>query len=241
MALEQILVVDDERDMAELIAFSLQRASYTTALAYSGTEAMRFTELEHPALIVLDVVLPDIDGYEVCRHIRLRMNIPIILHSAIRVTEEDRIRGLQAGADDCLPKSLTHRELLARVQAVLRRSQQPTGERDVVIGSHRLQIDTFQQKVKIDNRLVDLTTREYQLLSYFLQHPNRVLTCNELTEAIWQLSSEDTQSLKVHLCRMRRKYSRYLRDCPDPIESVRGVGYRFNLPSPVREPSLNSL
>lgn len=229
MTLDRILIADDERDVAELISFSLQRADYATSLVYTGADAIHYSEVEHPALIVLDVVLPDIDGYEVCRHISRRTDVPIILHSAIRVTEEERIQGLDAGADDCLSKSLTHRELLARVRAVLRRSRRIAMCKQVTIGPHRLRIDAVQQEVWVDDQLVELTVKELQLLNYFLQQPNQVLTYDKLTQAIWHLTHEDTQALKVHLCRMRRKLSRHLHDCPDPIESVRGVGYRFNL------------
>ncbi len=113
--------------------------------------------------------------------------------------------------------------------AVFRRSEQITMCKRVIINSHLLRIDAFQQKVWVDDQLVELTPTELQLLNYFLQQHDQILTCDELTEAIWNLAHTDTQTLKVHLCRMRRKLSRYLPDCPRLIGSIHGVGYRFNL------------
>ncbi len=226
---ETVLVVDDEPTIVEVVGRYLERAGYETLGAVDGPEALRLAELRRPDLIVLDVMLPGLDGIEVMRRLHERDGrpVPVILLTA-RGEESDRLVGLRRGADDYVVKPFSPAELVARVDAVLRRVS-PSGEDEapepIEVGS--LRIDPGMRTVTLDDESLSLTQREFDLLACLAAHPGRVFSRDQLMEAVWDYPFfTDTSTVTVHVRRLRAK----LGDDPaEPrfIETVWGVGYRL--------------
>jgi DNA-binding response OmpR family regulator len=225
----RILVVDDEKTIVKGLKFSLEKEGYEVLAAYDGAEALSLFKKENPDLIVLDLMLPEVDGFEVCRRIRKGSEVPIIMLTA-RGEDIDKILGLELGADDYVTKPFNPRELTARIKAILRRSQLPTGKDQVgmqVIRLQDLQIDLFQRKVRIRDKEVDLTSKEFALLSLLASHPGRVFSREKLLEHVWGYDYYgDARTVDVHIRHMREKIE------PDPatpqlILTVWGAGYKF--------------
>jgi phosphate regulon transcriptional regulator PhoB len=226
-----ILVVEDEKDIRELVRFHLEQEGYTVREADSGEEAMRQIAAERPALVVLDLMLPGTDGLEVCRRVRsaeATRALPIIMLTA-RAEEVDRVLGLELGADDYITKPFSPRELVARVRAVLRRSH---GE-DVpppheVFERGRLRADFDTYEVFLDGQPANLSLREFELLKFFLQHPYRVYDRLQLLDLVWgQDVHVEPRTVDVHIRRLRKRIERNDAS-PELIVTVRGVGYKFN-------------
>ncbi|WP_372790690.1 response regulator [Paraconexibacter sp.] len=225
-----VLVVDDEPTIGDVVSRYLQRAGYTTRLAPDGPSAVTAAASDRPDLVVLDLMLPGIDGLEVMRRIREqdRRRTPIILLTA-KGEEHDRIVGLRLGADDYVVKPFSPAELVARVDAVLRRLD-TTPEDEPPIELDGLRIDPVGRKVLAAGTEVQLTQREFDLLLFLARHPGRAFTRNQLMDRVWQYSFyTDTSTVTVHIRRLRAKIE------PDPeqprfIETVWGVGYRFATP-----------
>jgi DNA-binding response OmpR family regulator len=223
----RVLVVDDEPTIAEVVSRYLERAGYDTLVAGTGEEALRQSSGGRPDVVVLDLLLPDIDGLEVMRRLRSqdRRRMAIILLTA-RGEESDRIIGLRLGADDYVVKPFSPAELVARVDAVLRRLE-PVPEREPPLGFDGLQIDVAARQVRRDGQEVELTQREFELLLFLARHPGQAFTRDQLMDLVWQYSFYiDTSTVTVHIRRLRAKLE------PDParpryIETVWGVGYRF--------------
>jgi two-component system response regulator ResD len=226
-----ILVVDDEETIAEVVARYLERAGYTTATAADGPSAVEAALTGRPDLVVLDIMLPGIDGLEVMRRVGERgaARTAFILLTA-KGEESDRVVGLQRGADDYVVKPFSPAELVARVDAVLRRR---TGGRDESepLSFDGLEIDPASRRVFAGGREVELTQREFDLLLFLARHPGQVFTRDQLMDDVWQFSFySDTTTVTVHIRRLRAKIE------PDPaeprwIQTVWGVGYRFR-PAP---------
>lgn len=225
----RILVVDDEKLIVKGLKFSLEKEGYEVLAAYDGAEALSLFKKENPDLIVLDLMLPEVDGFEVCRRIRKGSEVPIIMLTA-RGEDIDKILGLELGADDYVTKPFNPRELTARIKAILRRSQLPPGRDQVgmqVIRLQDLQIDLFQRKVRIRDKEVDLTSKEFALLSLLASHPGRVFSREKLLEHVWGYDYYgDARTVDVHIRHMREKIE------PDPatpqlILTVWGAGYKF--------------
>jgi DNA-binding response OmpR family regulator len=224
----KVLVVDDEPAIADVVARYLQRAGYDTTVAATGQDALGRAEEVHPDVVVLDLMLPDIDGLEVMRRLRrdARRRGAIILLTA-RGEESDRIVGLRLGADDYVVKPFSPAELVARVDAVLRRVE-PVLEREQPLSFDALQIDPAGRRVELDGQPVELTQREFELLLFLARHPGQAFTRDQLMERVWQYTFYiDTSTVTVHIRRLRAKLE------PDPtrpqfIETVWGVGYRFS-------------
>ena len=223
----RILVVDDERDLVRLVAYNLGRAGFDVISAYDGASALRRAREDRPDLIVLDVMLPDVSGLEVCRSLRDAEDtrgIPIILLTA-RGEEQDRIRGLESGADDYVPKPFSPRELVLRIQAVLRRvkgAEQTTGP---VLRHGVLTVDVDRHKVTVEGKEVELTALEFKLLVDLMERRGRVQTREALLDRVWGYSSfVTTRTVDTHIKRLREK----LGPAAAYIETVRGVGYRFS-------------
>lgn len=225
----RILVVDDEKTIVKGLKFSLEKEGYEVLAAYDGAEALSLFKKENPDLIVLDLMLPEVDGFEVCRRIRKGSEVPIIMLTA-RSEDIDKILGLELGADDYVTKPFNPRELTARIKAILRRSQLPPGRDQVgmqVIRLQDLQIDLFQRKVRIRDKEVDLTSKEFALLSLLASHPGRVFSREKLLEHVWGYDYYgDARTVDVHIRHMREKIE------PDPatpqlILTVWGAGYKF--------------
>jgi two-component system, OmpR family, response regulator ResD len=223
----RVLVVDDEPTIAEVVSRYLQRAGYDTRLAGNGREALEQAADDRPDVVVLDLMLPDIDGLEVMRRLRQlgRKATAIILLTA-RGEESDRIVGLRLGADDYIVKPFSPGELVARVDAVLRRIE-PVPEREPPLRFDSLEIDPAGRRVLLAGHEVELTQREFDLLLFLARHPGQAFTRDQLMDNVWQYSFYiDTSTVTVHIRRLRAKLE------PDPVQprfvqTVWGVGYRF--------------
>ncbi|MGE5557371.1 MAG: winged helix-turn-helix domain-containing protein [Bacillota bacterium] len=224
---EKILIVDDEPNIVELVDFHLKKEGYTVVSALTGKTALAMASNENPDLIILDLMLPEIDGLEVCKMLRKEMktkNIPIIMLTA-KSEEVDRVLGLEMGADDYVTKPFSPRELVARVKAVLRRITQT--EQDDIIKCGDLVLDAFQHELTIRGKAVDLTPKEFELLRLLMQNRGRVFTREFLLEQVWGYEFYgDTRTVDVHIRRLRQKIEQ---DPSNPVllETVHGVGYRF--------------
>jgi two-component system response regulator ResD len=223
-----ILVVDDEATIVEVVSRYLERAGYETLAAGDGQEALRLAARLDPDLVVLDLMLPEIDGLEVMRRLHEGGGkpLPVILLTA-RGEESDRLIGLRRGADDYVVKPFSPAELVARVDAVLRRTSPPVEEAQAPIEVGPLRIDPGMRTVELGGEEISLTQREFDLLAYLASHPGQVFSRDQLMEAVWNFPFyEDTSTVTVHVRRLRAK----LGDDPAKprfIETVWGVGYRL--------------
>ncbi|HEY2335365.1 MAG TPA: response regulator transcription factor [Solirubrobacterales bacterium] len=223
-----VLVVDDEPTIVEVVARYLELAGYETLEAGDGVEALRLAELRRPDLIVLDVMLPGLDGIEVLRRLHERPGkpVPVILLTA-RGEESDRLVGLRRGADDYVVKPFSPAELVARVDAVLRRVLPPPDEAPPAIEVGPLRVDSSMRTVTLDGKEISLTQREFDLLAFLAAHPGQVFSRDQLMEAVWEYPVyTDTSTVTVHVRRLRAK----LGDDPSEprfIETVWGIGYRL--------------
>jgi DNA-binding response OmpR family regulator len=223
-----VLVVDDEDIVREVVCTYLEREGYTTLQASAGRAAVDLIESERPDLIVLDVMLPEIDGYSILAELRKRGDIPVILLTA-RTEETDRLLGLELGADDYVVKPFSPRELAARVRTVLRRagrSDQATPTESLVFDG--LEIDGQSREVRVDGASVELTAKEFDLLAFLAAAPKQVFSRSQLLEHVWESSTEwqDASTVTVHIRRIRRKIERDPNE-PRWLATVWGVGYRF--------------
>ena len=223
-----VLVVDDEPTIAEVVARYLQRAGYATQTASDGAHAMDAATTLQPDLIVLDVKLPRVDGLEVMRRLRAegRQQPAVILLSG-RAGELDRVIGLRSGADDYVVKPFSPVELVARVEAVMRRTEPAPRERVEPIEFRELRIDPAARRVSTRDEEVQLAQREFDLLLYLAEHPNEVFSRDELMRAVWQYSFyTDDSTVTVHMRRLRAKVEEDPAN-PRHLKTVWGVGYRF--------------
>lgn len=220
-----VLVVDDEPIVRDVVTRYLRRDGFETREAESGEEARAAIEHETPSLVVLDVMLPGVDGLELCRWIRGSSNLPVILLTA-RGDEADRIVGLELGADDYVTKPFSPRELAVRVRNVLRRTREsPSAERELRFGE--VMIDRSSREVFNDRASVRLTAREFDLLVFLATHPRRVFSRDQLMSRVWGYETAlDTGTVTVHIRRLREKIERDPAR-PRHLETVWGVGYRF--------------
>ena len=217
-----ILLVEDEQAIAELVGAYLRREGFEIVWARSGEQALEELSRHPVRLVVLDIGLPGIDGFEVCRRLRGRTGVPILILSA-RDEEIDRVAGLEAGADDYVVKPFSPRELVARVKAILRRAA--AGGVVVYAGALAVgdvELDQAARAVAVAGRRVELTSREFDLLAALLAHPGVVLSRDRLLGLAWQGEfAGGTRTVDVHIAQLRRKLGR-----PDLIETVRGAGYK---------------
>ncbi len=226
----RILVVDDEEHITELLAMGLGYQGFEVERASSGREALDAVARSAPALIVLDVMLPDLDGFEVARRLRRdegsATRIPIIFLTA-RDATQDKVEGLRLGSDDYVTKPFSIEELIERVKAVLRRAS-GTGPGETKLAFADLELDEETRDVWRDGRLIELTPTEYKLLRYLLANARRVLTRDQILEAVWDYTFAGNASvLETYISYLRQKV-----DATDPplIHTVRGVGYTLRLP-----------
>jgi len=221
-----VLVVDDEPTIAEVVARYLERAGYQTAIAHDGDQALACADRRRPDLVVLDLMLPGVDGLEVMRRLRGRPAPPGVILLTAKGEESDRVIGLRLGADDYVVKPFSPAELVARVDAVLRRVDRPVEQAEpLVVGE--IWIDPASRQVTVSGVPVVLTQREFDLLLFMARHPHRVFSRNQLMDAVWQYSFyTDTSTVTVHIRRLRSKLERDPGH-PRHLETVWGVGYRF--------------
>ena len=223
---ELVLVVDDEPHIVALVAYHLAKAGYRVTTAINGSDALALANRERPALIVLDLMLPGISGFEVLKKLRGRdhtRDVAVLMLTARR-DEPDRIEGLSLGADDYLTKPFSPQELVLRVKAILRRTGSPASSTDLmVIGP--LQIDRSAHHVEVEGQIIDLTPTEYRLLILLAERSGRVQARAHLLETVWDAAPDiQTRTVDMHVQRLRMKLGR----AGDMIETVRGFGYRFN-------------
>jgi DNA-binding response OmpR family regulator len=220
-----VLVVDDETTIREIVAGYLERDGYRTLEAADGTRARELLERDPPDLVVLDVMLPGMDGLELCRWIRSRSRLPVIMLTA-RGEESDRIVGLELGADDYVTKPFSPRELAARVRTVLRRAETEAVAEER-LSFNGLVIDSATREVTKDGSPLRLTAREFDLLWFVASHPRRVFSREQLMRRVWGYSAAlDTGTVTVHVRRLREKIEDEASH-PRHLETVWGVGYRF--------------
>jgi DNA-binding response OmpR family regulator len=223
-----ILVVDDEPTIADVVSRYLRRAGFATAVAGDGLDALRLADERRPVLVVLDLMLPGLDGLEVLRRLRAgeHARTAVILLTA-RGEEDDRVVGLRSGADDYMVKPFSPAELLARIDAVLRRTRPADDESAQPLRFDGLEIDVGGRRVIAGGREVQLTQREFDLLHFLAGHPGQVFTRDQLMDRVWRFAFySDTTTVTVHIRRLRAKIE------PEPerprfVETVWGVGYRF--------------
>ncbi len=225
----RILVVDDEQSITDFVSFNLDREGYKVDVADAGDKAVDMTQENNYDLIILDVMLPGIDGYEACRRIRQRSNVPVLFLSA-RDTELDKVVGLELGGDDYLAKPFGIRELLARVHALLRRSPNPSEmakEGARVLDVSGIHLDEAGHRATYNGQEIELTPREFELLLTLMNHAGTVLGREQLLKEAWDWQYVvETKTVDTHIKRLRDKLASVGLD-PSIIETVRGYGYRF--------------
>ena len=214
-----LLLVEDEPSVGGLVRTYLERSGYRVVWVRSGEDALVELGRQSPRLVVLDVGLPGIDGFEVCRRIRARSSVPVLMLTA-RDEEPDRVGGLELGADDYVTKPFSPRELAARIKAVLRRSESEPRTEELELGGVSLRRDAHE--VTVDGEPVELTGKEFDLLAFLLEHPGIVFSREQLLDRVWGLSYPGgTRTVDVHVAQLRRKLGR-----PELVVTVRGAGYK---------------
>lgn len=232
---QKILVVDDEQSIVTLLKYNLETAGYIVEVAYDGEEALKKVETEQPELIVLDVMLPKKDGIEVCKTIRSDKNLVPILMLTAKDDEFDRVLGLELGADDYMTKPFSPREVVARVKAILRRSQfvneiekEDVDDEDIIIGSIRIRPEFFE--VYKEDELLELTPKEFELLLYLIERQGRVITREHMLNSVWNYEfAGDSRIVDVHISHLRDKLEENSKQ-PKLIKTVRGLGYKLERP-----------
>ena len=232
---QKILVVDDEQSIVTLLKYNLETAGYIVEVAYDGEEALKKVETEQPELIVLDVMLPKKDGIEVCKTIRSDKNLVPILMLTAKDDEFDRVLGLELGADDYMTKPFSPREVVARVKAILRRSQfvneiekEDVDDEDILIGSIRIRPEFFE--VYKEDELLELTPKEFELLLYLIERQGRVITREHMLNSVWNYEfAGDSRIVDVHISHLRDKLEENPKQ-PKLIKTVRGLGYKLERP-----------
>ncbi|MEM7031623.1 MAG: response regulator transcription factor [Chloroflexota bacterium] len=219
-----VLVVDDEANIIELARLYLEQDGFQVESALDGLEALQKIEQIEPVLVVLDLMLPELDGWEVCKRIRTKSNLPIIMLTA-RDDDIDKIVGLELGADDYMTKPFNPRELVARVKAVLRRGYAPLSPAsDSLIHRGKLEIHINSREVYAAEQLIDLRTKEFDLLQVLVEHEGQVLSRDQLLDLAWGFDFYgETRTVDVHIAHLRRKLSQ----AEIAIETVWGIGYKF--------------
>jgi DNA-binding response OmpR family regulator len=226
-----ILLVEDDATLADTLRYNLERESYTVISASDGMTALELARSGNPDIVVLDVMLPRLDGFSVCRILRKESSVPVIMLTA-RQDEVDRIAGLELGADDYLTKPFSVGELLARIRAILRRTDRTTGlERDIVtIGA--IKLDTGSRRIWRDDNEVQLSQKEFDLLACLMRNRGLALSRDVLLERVWGFDYVgDGRTVDVHIRWLREKIEADP-STPEYVQTVRGIGYRFDTPQP---------
>lgn len=227
---KKILIVDDEKNIVDILKYNLKREGFATVEAYDGEQAVNCAVAQKPDLILLDIMLPRMDGFTVCKKIRQTSNTPIIMLTA-KEEEVDKVLGLELGADDYITKPFSPRELMARVKANLRRSAMddttvPNGANVIDTGTLFIDIDRYE--VKRDGQVLELTLREFELLKFLAVQPGQIFTRENLLEKVWGYEYYgDVRTVDVTVRRLREKLERDAAN-PQYIITKRGVGYYFN-------------
>lgn len=226
MSKENILIVEDDKSISKLIKYNLEKEGFRCTVSFDGEEAMDILGKNLVDLIILDIMLPGIDGLEVCRRVKQDKklsNVPIIMLTA-KGEEVDKVVGFELGADDYIVKPFSPRELILRIKAILKRIKSGEIEKDL-LEYGKLMVDLSKHKVTIDKKEVELTNMEFKLLVILMQRAGRVQTREKLLDDVWDIATEiTTRTVDTHIKRLREKLGK----TGDFIETVRGVGYRFS-------------
>lgn len=226
--MSRILIVEDELDLANIIKDYLEKELYEVEICTEGDKAIEIFDKFKPSLVILDLMLPGMNGYEICQNIRIKSTIPILILSA-KIDEFDKVKGLDLGADDYITKPFRPRELLARVNAQLRRSQVFNKENLEIIEIENIRIYTKEYKVEKDGRDLDLSRNEFELLMFLSKNPRQVFSREQLYDRIWGFDSYgDLNTVTVTINRLRQKIEDNPKN-PKYILTVWGVGYKFEI------------
>ena len=226
--MSRILIVEDELDLANIIKDYLEKELYEVEICTEGDKAIEIFDKFKPSLVILDLMLPGMNGYEICQNIRIKSTIPILILSA-KIDEFDKVKGLDLGADDYITKPFRPRELLARVNALLRRSQVFNKENLEIIDIENIRIYTKEYKVEKNGRNLDLSRNEFELLVFLSENPRQVFSREQLYERIWGFDSYgDLNTVTVTINRLRQKIEDNPKN-PKYILTVWGVGYKFEI------------
>ncbi|HRE47890.1 MAG TPA: response regulator transcription factor [Aggregatilineales bacterium] len=224
---EKILIIDDEEFTVNLIAHLLEKKGYEVIRAYRAEDGLRKAYRSHPDLVLLDIMMPEMDGFEVCRRLRELSDVPIIFITA-KSDVKDVVKGLELGADDYIVKPFENEELIARIRAHLRRSPSPAGAEEIVFNNGEFRVNFLNRELRVRNKEIHLTPKEFNLLSVLVRNTGRVLTRIELVREAWGPNfSEAVDSLKLYIHYLRQKIEDDPQH-PQYILTSRGVGYRFN-------------
>lgn len=223
----RILIVDDDINICELLKIYLEKNGFETAIVNDGLSAVEYAESKKPDLILLDIMLPSLDGWQVCREIRKKSDVPIIMLTAKGETF-DRVLGLELGADDYIPKPFDTKEVIARVKAVLRRSAAPKESEQKFVSFDKLTINITSYELIVDGKQIDTPPKELELIYHLASNPGRVYTRNQLLDEVWGFDYfGDSRTVDVHVKRLREK----LEGVSDQweLKTVWGVGYKFDI------------
>ncbi|MBE7039208.1 MAG: response regulator transcription factor [Ruminococcaceae bacterium] len=225
---QRVLVVDDDKNICELIRLYLEKEGFTVTLAHDGQTAVNLFKESSPAVVLLDVMLPKMDGFQVCREIRRISNIPIIMLTAKGETF-DKVLGLELGADDYIVKPFENKELVARIKAVLRRyGQTDNADKEIVYPSIVINLSNYE--LKINGKSIDIPPKELELLYFLATNPNKVFTREQLLETVWGFDYfGDSRTVDVHVKRLREKLDLAGPDQIWQLKTVWGVGYKFDV------------
>ena len=224
----KVLVVEDEQSLREPLVFMLEKEGYDVIEAENGEIAIQKFQAEGADVILLDLMMPKLDGNQVCKQIRLSSNVPIIMLTA-KDSEVDKVVGLEIGADDYVTKPYSTRELLARMKAVLRRKIEPAVQSDSVLVAGELKLDSDRHQVTLAGKTIAFPLKEFELLELLMENVNRVLTRGQIIDRVWGANYfGDTKTLDVHIKRLRSKIEEDPAR-PNYIQTVRGLGYKFEI------------
>lgn len=226
MSNELVLIVDDEKTLVKALSFNLEKEGFRTEKAYNGQEALDKVSEIKPDIVILDLMLPELDGFEVCRRIRKKLDVPIIMLTA-RGEDIDKVLGLELGADDYLTKPFNSRELVARIKSILRRStfREEVPKKQIQIG--KMQIDLLQHRVRLEDKEVNLTSKEFALLSFLAANAGNVYSRQQLLEQVWGYDHYgDVRTVDVHIRHIREKIEEDPGN-PELIITIWGTGYKI--------------
>lgn len=231
MSKERILIVEDDKHISKLVKYNLEKAGFECTVATTGEKALEILDKEPVDLIILDIMLPKMDGFQTCKQIKQERKLsalPIIMLTA-KSEEVDRVVGFELGADDYVVKPFSPRELVLRVKAILRRKKPPEVSQDI-LGAGRLIVDTIRHKVTVDKKEIELTPMEFKLLVTLMQRKGKVQSRDRLLDDVWDIAADvTTRTVDTHIKRLRQKLGK----AGKFIETVRGFGYRFSDRAPL--------
>ena len=227
MAATKILIADDDENISELVRLYVTKEGFTAITANNGVKALELFRSESPSIIILDIMMPEMDGWQVCREIRKTSNVPIIMLTAKGETF-DKVLGLELGADDYMVKPFETKELVARIKAVLRRTDAKEQKADKEIVFPKLEINLSNYELKIDGKITEIPPKELELLYFLASNPNRVFTREQLLEEVWGFDYfGDSRTVDVHIKRLREKLEDV--EANWQLKTVWGVGYKFEV------------